>query len=120
MLKGDQRVRSAHLLVSAVAFPPTNLLALLGGHGLPGDPAGGTSVFAETPDESLALLVAALGDWMDFYFLPNPKRFLLYADHDEYITLFAHRKASLSRIKARLTEAGFDEVTAYVREIDDL
>ena len=121
ILRGDRPVRSAQLLIVQVVFRPLeNLEALLADHELPVDLARGPSLFAETPDESLALLAAALGDWMDFYFLPSPKRFLLFADHDEYTTLFAHRKAPLSRISGHLAAAGFEEVTGYVRQTDEM
>jgi hypothetical protein len=44
-------------------------------------------------DKEIApLLEAALGDWVDFLFVPVPKPFAIYADHDDYITLYANSR----------------------------
>ena len=67
--------------------------------------------------EAIDLLVAALGCSLDFYFVPEPRRFILYADHDEYTTLWAARKRTLSAIGTALLVAGFSEVSDYTRTL---
>ncbi len=68
------------------------------------------SIEATGPQETQALLHAALGDWLDFIFVPSPSTFSIYADHDEYTTFFAHTKSNLNRVVASLTTAGFKAV----------
>jgi hypothetical protein len=53
-------------------------------------------IIAAGPEEIAALLEAAWGDWLDFYFPPSPKRFQLFADHDEYTTVFGATKGHVS------------------------
>jgi len=57
-----------------------------------------------------------LSEWIDFFFVPTPKRFVIYADHDEYITFLAHRKGQLSVIVEALNGAKFRAVE-YVRKL---
>ena len=110
-------LRAASLVVETVVFEPKHLDALLTARGLSLEYGRDLSVLAEGPDESEALLTAALGDWLDFYYRPDPRRFLLYADHDEYTTLFAARKGHLAKVAAALAAGGFTEVTGYVRSL---
>jgi hypothetical protein len=63
------------------------------------------------------LLEALLGDWLDFYFAPEPKHILLYADHDEYTTVFASRKGPLSQAANRLSALGIREIAGYARSL---
>jgi hypothetical protein len=44
------------------------------------------SIFSTNPEEVPALLVSAFSDWSDFLFVPRPKPFVIYADHDEWVT----------------------------------
>ncbi len=74
-----------------------------------------SSIVAEASAEVQTLLASALGDWVDFLFIPTPKPFVLYADHDEYATFFASRKSNLNRVTAALTKGGFTTVENYTR-----
>lgn len=71
---------------------------------------------AESATEARELLHAVLSEWIDFYFVPTPKRFVIYADHDEYITFLAHRKGQLSGVVEALNGAKFRAVE-YVRKL---
>lgn len=62
------------------------------------------------------LLKAALSDWVDFWYVPTPRVFMIYADHDEYSTFFADTKSSLNRVALPLLEARFKEVRDYQRD----
>jgi hypothetical protein len=84
---------SAHELLQAgcatidqVVFDPKHLSALLAKHSLPAQFGRDWSLSASGRDEAAELLEAALGDWIDFIFVPTPKPFAIYADHDEYTT----------------------------------
>lgn len=61
------------------------------------------------------MLEAALGDWVDFVFVPVPKPFVIYADHDEYTTFYANTKSNLNRVAQALIAAGFEKVLDYER-----
>jgi hypothetical protein len=115
LLSGQPAIHAASLFVDQVVFTPEHLERLLAVHQLPIEYTGDRSVDASSAEESAALLTAALSDSVDFYFVPQPKRFIVYADHDEYATVFAPRKGTLSLIASLLAEAGFQEVQDYVR-----
>lgn len=74
------------------------------------------TVAVNSPASARALLVAALSDWLDFYFVPEPKPFVIYADHDEYCTFYANSRSKLNRVCDALSQAGFHEVDGYERK----
>jgi hypothetical protein len=108
-------VDSATMTVDSVIIEPKNLTALLSSHQLQHSLRHDTSIVAEISTEAQPLLTAALGDWVDFLFIPTPKPFVLYADHDEYTTFYANSKANLNRVTAALTKGGFTAVENYIR-----
>lgn len=63
----------------------------------------------------MELLEAALGDWVNFTFVPKPKPFVIYADHDEYTTFYANTKSNLNGVVQALSGAGFEKVPDYQR-----
>jgi len=65
------------------------------------------TIEAESAEQARELLHGVLSEWIDFLFVPTPKRFVIYADHDEYITFLAHRKGHLSGVVEALTAAKF-------------
>lgn len=66
--------------------------------------------------EARELLQAVLSEWIDFLFFTSPERFVIYADHDEYITFLAHGKGQLAGVIDALTAAKFRAVE-YVRKL---
>ena len=63
------------------------------------------------------LLHATLSDWVDFLFVPAPKTFVIYADHDEYTTFYANSRSNLNRVTESLLTQGFEEVSGYQRRL---
>ena len=61
------------------------------------------------------LLQASFADWVDFLFVPSPDRFVLYADHDEWTTVFAANEVDLASMKSALHGGGFEMITGYTR-----
>jgi hypothetical protein len=116
LLAGKPEIATASVTVEQVVFTPEHLKKLLAGHQLPLQ-YHDRAIVAEGHQQSADLLVAALSDSLDFYFVPEPKRFILYADHDEFTTLFAARKGMLSAIVDSLIGAGFQEESEYLREL---
>ena len=74
------------------------------------------TIEAEGPAEVRELLEAVLSEWVDFLFVPAPGPFVVYADHDEYLTLLAHRKGQLAAVVGALNAAAFRAVD-YVRRL---
>ena len=77
-----------------VVFEPKNLTSLLTSYSIMPPYTHGVSVTAGNQREVEALLQAALSDWIDFVFVPDPKPFVMYTDHDEYTTFYAHTLCS--------------------------
>jgi hypothetical protein len=111
-IRSSVDIHAASVVIKTCVFEPKHLLALF---------AAGTEhledkkLTAAGGAEVAALLEAALADWVDFLFVPVPKAFTIYADHDEYATFFANTRSNLNRISVRLQEAGFRTVNDYVR-----
>jgi hypothetical protein len=108
-------VKSATLTIEQYVFEPKNLIALLGEHSLPPECGCEWAVTATGDTEVVELLEAALGDWLDFWFIPTPKSFVIYADHEEYTTFFAKTKSNLNRAVQALSAANFSSVSNYER-----
>ena len=90
-----------------------NLAPLLGANG-DLQLARDASIEADA-DEAAKLLGAALADWLDFLYVPTPKSFAIYADHDEYATFYANSKSALNKVILPLKEAGFTMVEDWER-----
>ncbi len=60
--------------------------------------------------EAEALLHAVLSDWVDFLFVPNPKPFVIYADHHDCATFYAQTKSNLNLVSQSLLAQGFEEI----------
>ncbi|MEQ2008741.1 MAG: hypothetical protein ABMA26_18330 [Limisphaerales bacterium] len=108
-------VNSGTVLIDSVIFQPKNLEALLTQHHLQPSLLHDMTIVAETAAEVQPLLIAALGGWIDFVFIPSPKPFVLYADHDEYTTFFANSKGSLNKVSTAFAAQGFTAVEDYTR-----
>jgi hypothetical protein len=106
----------ARLVVDAAVFPPKHLHTTLGNGDAEAWLDAETVIEAEA-GESEALLIAALQDWTDFWFVPIPGGFLLYGDNHEYATIFAHRKDLVAGVADALRGAGFRDVDDYVRDL---
>jgi hypothetical protein len=105
------------MTIDQVIFEPKNLINLLAMHSLPPQYGRDVAITADGKREAEGLLEAVLGDWVDFVFIPVPKPFVIYADHDEYITFYANTKSNLNRVAQLLTTAGFDSVRDYERRL---
>lgn len=114
ILSANEALESASVTVDGYVFEPKHLNALL--NGKEGAQIGrDITLNVESRDAASELLTAAFSDWVDFVFIPMPKPFVIYADHDEYATFFANNKSNLSLIVAPLLKQGFKEVLNYQR-----
>jgi hypothetical protein len=117
LLAGTPPIASGTVILRAVVFEPRHVTALLKSYDLIQDLTADVSITASGAEELQALLIGAFSDWLDFYFVPNPHRFLVYADHDEYTTVFASRRGAISRIATAMSLAGISDVTGYTRDL---
>jgi hypothetical protein len=116
LLAGKPEIAAASVTIEQVVFTPEHVERLLADHEVPLDYRD-RAIVAEGRQQSADLLVAALADSVDFYFVPEPKRFILYADHDGFTTVFAARRGMLSAIVDSLIGAGFQEESEYRRKL---
>ena len=103
--------------IDQVVSEPKHFIALLAKHSLPPQYGRDWSVVANGRQEVAELLEAALGDWIDFIFVPAPKPFVIYADHDEYTTFYANTKSGLNVVVEPLSAGGFKQIPGYERAL---
>ena len=108
---------SGTVIIDSVVFPPTNIDRLFVQEKIEHDVRSGSSIATENAAELQTLLVAAFGDWLDFAFVPSPKPFVFYADHDEYTTFFANTRSNLNKVAMSLTANRFTGVKDYIRKV---
>lgn len=110
IISARERIEAATITIDSVVFEPENLNALLSSQSLPPSLQRESSIEASGQQEIGALLQAAFSDSVDFWFIPTPKPFVIYADHDEYTTFFAATKSNLNGVVEPLLKAGFETV----------
>jgi hypothetical protein len=108
-------LKSGCLTIEQVVFDPEHLVALLTSNAIPPRYERGVSLTATGQGEIEALLCAVLGGWIDFIFVPEPKSFAIYADHEEYTTFYSNNRSNLNRVTQALLSGGFREVPGYER-----
>src|SRR5262245_40761002 len=105
-----QPIERGSVTIDGYIFEPTTLNAILANQSVSEQITHGWVVEAEGQEEVETLLRATLADGIDFLFIPSPKRFAIYVDHDEYTTFYANTKGNLSKIVTVLREKGFTKV----------
>ena len=103
------------LSTDQVVFEPKELLHLLANNSLSVEDYYHLTIQAAGQQEIGDLLQAALGDWVDFVFVPLPEVLAIYADHDEYSTFYTHDDATMKNVALSLETAGFENVLSYTR-----
>ena len=110
IISAREELQGGTVTVDSVVFTPENLNTLLTSRSLSGSLQRDSSIEAAGHQEVGELLQAALGDWVDFWFVPTPKPFVIYADHDEYTTFFTNSKSNLNGVVEPLRKRGFETV----------
>jgi hypothetical protein len=116
IITASEPLQSSQVILEQIVFEPQNLAALLSRYSVATELRDSLAITAIDKEESQALLQAVLSDWVDFVFVPSPKPFAIYADHDEYTTFFANTRSNLNRVVTPLAEKGFETMTDYTRE----
>ena len=116
ILPDEVEFENGSVTIAEIIFEPTTLKALLAG-AFPESTFGRDSaISAEGKAEVRQLLQATLSDPVDFLFVPEPKPFVIYADHDEYATFYANTKSNLNPVIHGLREKGFAQVQHFERK----
>jgi len=105
----------ASVTIEETVFEPQNLIETLSRYSLPLQHKKGMSVMAVGRQEIEELLRAVLTDSVDFLFIPIPKPFVIYTDHDEYTTFYANTRSNLNRVADALLGEGVEEVSEFQR-----
>lgn len=103
-----------YVTIDQVVFEPKTLNEFLTQHSVSGNFGHDVSLEVDEREKVAKLLHSALSDWVDFLFVPTPKPFVIYTDHDEFTTFYANTKSNLNRIVRALTDNGFEKVE-YLR-----
>ena len=117
IVSAGQPFQTASITIDHAVFEPKHWIEQLIRHSLPPRYQKGTSVTAAGEPEIEELLHAVFSDCMDFLFVPAPKTFVIYADHDEYTTFYANTRSNLNRVAEPLLAQGFEEVSGYQRRL---
>jgi hypothetical protein len=117
IVSAAQPLKGGSLTVEQAVFEPNHLNGLLTNYSIPSKCEHGLSLIVAGSQETEMLLLAVLSDWIDFLFIPDPKPFVIYADHDEYTTFYAQTRSNLNRVINALSGQGFDPVPNYERRL---
>ncbi len=109
-------VQAASIWIEQIIFTAHDLIAYLHAVGIEAEEGllNHSKIYAESSSEASALLEHVLGDWIDFAFIPSsPKNFAIYADHDEYTTVFTATADLLNSLREHMKASGFQEATNW-------
>jgi hypothetical protein len=107
-------LESGALSTDLIVFEPRNMLKLMADSSIKVKDQWRFTIRADRENIS-ELLTAALGDWIDFLFVPSPESFALYSDHDEYTTFYTHAPETLLLLTSTLEQIGIAPVSEYRR-----
>lgn len=111
------RIQEASITIDQVVFDAKHLNALISADASPVQLGRDLSITTDGPHEVEPLLQAAFSDWVDFLFVPTPKPFVIYADHDEFVTFYTNAKSHLNQIVEPLTSQGYTVVQNWKRHL---
>lgn len=103
--------------IELIVFDPVTLIGFLKTHGVVTTEGELHNVcISATSDQAADLLIATLSDWIDFWFVRQADEFRIFADHDEYTTIYSSNLETLADIASSLTDKGFREIDDWLRE----
>ena len=108
-------VAQASFWIELIVLEPRELIWFLRGLDIASDQVelNRSVILAENRLEAHDLLECVLGQWTDFALLPAPKEFAIYADHDEYTTIFTRTAAVLTDLSPQMKKEGFREIEGW-------
>jgi hypothetical protein len=108
------QIKKATVVIDQIVFGTERMTALCPAHAPL--PLTKDSSLSATGDEVWGLLAAALMDGPDFVFIPTPKPFVCYADHDQWITFYSNSKSQLNHVIEPLASRGYKLIQDWQRE----
>jgi hypothetical protein len=108
-------LESGALSTDEVVFEPECLLELMATHSIHVANYWHMNLSVEGQKPIAEFLEAALGDPVDFVFLPVPEFFAIYADHDGYTTFYCKDQSVLTNLVSELVQAGSEPIRDYIR-----
>ena len=101
--------------IETFVFTPHELIACLSSFGILTEEGeegalNGAVIHAANPSEATTLLECVMGEWIDFAFLPSPNTFAIYADHDNYTTVFTATPELLASVRSAMDKQKFEAV----------
>lgn len=115
ILSADDSVEQGVAVIDQIVFEPENLKAIFTSQTQA--PSHNCSIEAGSRPDVHRLLCAMFSGWVDFAFIPSPKPFVIYADHDEFTTFYANTKSNLNQVVSVLSEKGFQQVPNWQRQL---
>jgi hypothetical protein len=111
-LLAPYEISDAEIRIEQIIFTPNELIEYLSLHGIATDEGAlnRAVIHAEGALEATTLLECVLSQWTDFAFIPSPKKFVIYADHDEYTTVFTASGQLLASLRSDMELQGFKAV----------
>ncbi len=107
----------AAVQIELIVFDPVALIEFLKTHGVVASEGELHEVcISASADRAAELLIATLSDWIDFWFLRHTDEFRIFADHDEYTTIYSNNLQTLADIFSSLTNKGFREIDSCLTE----
>jgi hypothetical protein len=117
IISAQKPLETGRVTIDQAVFEPKHVVALLAENSLPPKYGYDWTLEAANQDEIITLLQAVFSDWIDFLFVPTPRCFVIYADHDEYTTFYASQKSNFNRVVDALSNQGFDLIKNYERRL---
>jgi hypothetical protein len=115
ILSAHEGLQNGCVTIDQIVFQPTHLTTMLAKYSTPVQFERDWSIRVAGQHKIEQLLETALSDWADFTFVPTPETFVMYADHDEYVTFYADAKSNLDLVVEALSANGFTKVSEYER-----
>jgi len=117
IISAHGHIQKASVTIDQVVFDAKHLKTLISADESTIQLAQDVSITADARQEIEPLLQAAFADWVDFLFVPTPKPFVIYADHDEFATFYANTKSHLNQIVKPLASHGYSVMQNWKREL---
>jgi len=115
ILADNRKFEGGSVTIDKIVFEPKNLNSLVAAYSGKIEFSRDWTITVEGLTEVRKLLQATLADWVNFLFVPAPKPFVIYADHDEFTTFYANTRSNLNLVMNGLLEKGFKQVSNYQR-----
>jgi hypothetical protein len=102
----------AAIWIETIIFNPNELIDYLHSLGIDTDESelNSSVIHASNASEASSLLERVLTDWIDFVFIPSPNEFVIYADHDNYTTIFSASARLLVLLRSNMNLQEFRAV----------